>query len=79
MSSGQAGEVERAEAKPLEGEHFAALAREHAAHLVILSLGQGVLGFARAGGGTAGEFGAFMREENVRWTKAVKDSAIRLD
>jgi tripartite-type tricarboxylate transporter receptor subunit TctC len=30
-------------------------------------------------GGTAAEFGAFLREENVKWTKAVKDSNIRLD
>ena len=30
-------------------------------------------------GGTPAEFGTFLREENVKWTKAVKDSNIRLD
>ena len=34
---------------------------------------------ALPGGPAAAEFAAFLREENVKWTKAVKESSVTLE
>lgn len=63
----------------MKREHFAALAREHAAHLVVFAFGENERGLARAAhrkcGGSAGLFIAFEGEgatgkefgESGRW------------
>jgi len=50
----------------MKGEHFASLAREHAAHLVVFAFGEDELGFTRVAhrqrGGRAGLFFVFERK-----------------
>lgn len=66
LTGGKIAEGERTESRAMKGEHFASLAREHAAHLVVFAFGEDKFGFTRVShrqrGGRAGLFFVFERK-----------------